>query len=211
MRKLEGIEACRNCTSRNYVNGKGLVCRRTGDAPSLDGECADFTLDEQLIAVAPLPEEEVAEEVDMDALRKEENMPAGIAVGLIASVAGAVLWALISVSTGRQIGYMAIGMGFLVGYAVRMFGKGVRPVFGVIGALLALLGCVLGDYLSLIGFLAHDYEAEYFTVLLDVSPSDVLGFLFENFFSMTALFYAFALFQGYKLSFRLQINDGGKI
>lgn len=211
MRKLEGIEACRNCTSRNYVNGKGLVCKLTGNNPTLEGECAHFALDEQLIEVAPLPEEEVAEEIDMEALRKEENMWAGAIAGLLACVAGAAVWALVSVSTGYQIGYMAIGMGFLVGYAMRIFGKGIRPVFGIMGALFALLGCILGDYLSFIGFIAREYEATYFDALVIIPPSDVFSYLFNNILSMTALFYGFALFQGYKLSFRLQINDGGKI
>lgn len=211
MRKLEGIEACRNCTSRNFVDGRGLVCKLTGNNPTLEEECANFTLDEELTRVAPIPDEEVPEEIDMNVLRSEENLPKGLLFGLVACIVGAIVWALISVSTGYQIGYMAIGMGFLVGYAVRIGGKGVTPIFGVMGALLALLGCFLGDYLSVIGFVSSEIELPYMETLTSVPVGAVMEELLASLLSMTALFYGIALFEGYKLSFRIQIANGGQI
>ena len=211
MRKLEGIEACRNCTSRNFVNGKGLVCKLTGENPTLEGECADFTLDEELTSMAPIPDEEVLEEVDMSVLKSEENLPMGILAGLVACLVGAAVWALVSVSTGYQIGYMAIGMGFIVGYAVRVAGKGVSQIFGIAGAALALLGCILGDYFSYIGFIASDEGLGYMETLGLIPVGEMMSLLFENLMSMTALFYGIALFEGYKLSFRVQMKSGGQI
>ncbi|NDV65333.1 hypothetical protein [Bacteroides sp. 224] len=212
MRKLEGLEACRNCTSRSFVTGRGLVCKRTNANPVFEGECNDFQLDEALIQNAPLPEEEVsANAFDIEQLKKEQNMPMAVVAGLAACVAGAIVWALISVSSGMQIGYMAVGMGFLVGYAIRLFGKGVTPVFGVLGACMALLGCVLGDYLSIVGYTARDFEMPFFEALREIPMSLVMSSLVENLMSMTALFYGIAIFEGYKLSFRLQIKEGGKI
>ncbi|NDV82381.1 hypothetical protein [Bacteroides sp. 51] len=211
MRKLEGIEACRNCVSRNFVNGKGLVCKLTGENPTLESECTNFTLDEELTNIAPIPEEEVAEEIDMNALRSEENLPMGILAGLLACLVGAAVWALVSVSTGYQIGYMAIGMGFIVGYAVRIAGKGVSQIFGIAGAALALLGCVLGDYFSIIGFIASDEGLGYMETLSLMPVGEMIDILIENLMSMTILFYGIALFEGYKLSFRLQVKSGGQI
>lgn len=211
MRKLEGIEACRNCESRNFVNGKGLVCKLTGDIPNVEGECSNFTLDEELTSVAPIPEEVVFEEIDLNLLRSQENLPAGILAGFAVCLVGAVIWALVSVSTGYQIGYMAIGMGFIVGFAVRLAGKGISQIFGIIGALLALLGCVLGDYLSIIGIIAEVGGYSYFEALSMAPVGEVMNHILENLLSVTALFYGIALFEGYKLSFRLQLKDGGKI
>ena len=68
-----------------------------------------------------------------------------VLAGLIAAGLGAYLWAVITIATGYQIGFMAIGVGVLVGSAVRGFGKGIEPVFGVIGTTLALLGCAAGS------------------------------------------------------------------
>lgn len=212
MRKLEGLEACQNCLSRQYLENRGLICKLTGQNPTHEGECADFNLDEEFVRMAPVAEDEqMAQAYDVDRLIAEENLPAGLIAGLVAAVAGAIAWALISVSTGYQIGYMAIGMGFLVGYAVRKAGKGVSQIFGVMGAVLALFGCFLGDYLSMIGYVSKEYGLPYFETLQSVDFSFMMSTLFKNLLSMTALFYGIALFQGYKLSFRLQLNNGGNI
>src|SRR5882672_10328355 len=70
-----------------------------------------------------------------------ENLPMGFMAGLIAAAVGAGLWALVTILTGYQIGWMAVGVGFLVGWAVRAGGKGTHTVFGMMGAMLALGGC----------------------------------------------------------------------
>lgn len=121
----------------------------------------------------------------------------------VACILGAVAWSLISVSTGLQMGYMAIGVGFLVGFAMRQ-GKGIRPVFGLLGAALALISCVLGDFLSIIGFAAKDYDMTFFEVLAGVDYGEIFSVMVKNVVSMSALFYGIAVYEGYKLSFRAQ-------
>lgn len=73
---------------------------------------------------------------------------------MLASLVGACIWAAISVATGYQIGYVAIGVGFLVGMAVKIFGKGIDQVYGYIGAVLSLFGCVLGNLFTIILFVS---------------------------------------------------------
>ena len=46
----------------------------------------------------------------------EENLSKGVLYAVAACIAGAVAWGLISVSTGRQIGFMPIAIGFMVGF-----------------------------------------------------------------------------------------------
>ena len=58
-------------------------------------------------------------------LHSEQNLLLGAAAGMIAALAGAAVWAGVTVVTGYQIGFMAIGVGFLVGYAIRAVGRGV--------------------------------------------------------------------------------------
>ena len=150
----------------------------------------------------------------LDHLQKgdlEENLPKGVLYAVIACIVGAAAWGLISVSTGYQIGYMAIGIGFLVGFAMRQ-GKGIRPVFGIIGATLALLSCVLGDFFSIIGYIAKDYDMSYTDVLFGADYAEIFSLMTENLASMTILFYGFAVYEGYKFSFRAQKHpEGGKI
>ena len=106
---------------------------------------------------------------------------------------------------------MAIGVGFLVGFAMRQ-GKGIRPIFGIIGAALALISCVMGDFFSIVGLVAKEYEVSFMDVLFDASYGEVMSVVIENMASMTIVFYGIALYEGYKLSFSAQkAPEGGKI
>lgn len=213
MAELNEIERyCRNCVSRDFVNGRGLVCKRTNALPAFEGECADYQKDEELEKVAPTPRpEDYSVQLDRKQLLAEQNLPKGLLFGILACIVGAVAWCLISISTGYQIGYMAIGVGFLVGYAVRQ-GKGVTPVFGIIGAALALVSCVMGDFFSIIGLIGKEYEISYWEVLTGLEVKEMISMLTDNLASMTIVFYGIAVYEGYKLSFREQKQpEGGKI
>lgn len=212
MATTEEIEKyCRNCVSRDFVNGKGLICKRTKELPAFDEECEEFQKDEELERLAPPKPEDFPVSMTEEELLAEENLPKGLLCGVIAAVIGAVAWGLISVSTGRQIGFMPIAIGFLVGFAMRQ-GKGVRPIFGIIGAALSLISCVLGDFFSIIGYVSQDYNMSYFDALTSVNYGEIFSIMLENVMSMTALFYGFALYEGYKFSFRAQKQPvGGKI
>ncbi len=122
----------------------------------------------------------------------------GLLGGLVAAVAAAAVWAAITVITNYQIGFLAIGVGFLVGYAVRVMGKGNTPVFSVMAAGLALLGCALGNLWSAIVFIGKeggqdamaavqgfDYAVSFDVLKLTASPMDFL-------------FYGLAIWQAYK-------------
>lgn len=66
-------------------------------------------------------------------------------------------------STEYQIGYMAIAVGFLVGFVIRLTGKGIDKIFGISGAILAIFGCLLGNLLSNVGFIANAEGLRYFS------------------------------------------------
>lgn len=128
------------------------------------------------------------------------NFLAAIAAGLVAAVVGAAIWAAITVATGYQIGFMAIGVGFLVGFAVRGAGKGSSNRFAIAGAVLALAGCVLGNLLTVIGAIAQHENAGFFSLLGKLTPSTALEFLQLSFQPMDLLFYAIAVYEGFKVS-----------
>ena len=212
MATTEEIEKyCRNCVSRDFVNGKGLVCSRTRDLPAFKEECESFQKDEELEKMAPPKPDDFPVTLTREEMLAEENLSKGVLYAVAACIVGAVAWGLISVSTGRQIGFMPIAIGFMVGFAMRQ-GKGIRPIFGIIGAALSLVSCILGDFLSIIGYISQDYEMGYFQVLAGVDYGEIFSILLKNVMSMTALFYGFALYEGYKFSFRAQNQpEGGKI
>ena len=212
MAATEEIEKyCRNCVSRDFVNGKGLVCKRTRELPAFEEECESFERDEELLKMAPPKPDDFPVSMTKEELLAEENLSKGLLYASVACVLGAVAWSLISVSTGLQMGYMAIGIGFLVGFAMRQ-GKGIRPVFGILGAALALVSCVLGDFFSIIGFVAKEYDMTFVEVLTGVDYGEIFSTMVKNIASMSALFYGIAVYEGYKLSFRAQKHpEGGQI
>jgi hypothetical protein len=132
------------------------------------------------------------------------NLPAAILGGLVAALGGALIWAVITVVTKFQIGFMAVGVGFLVAWAVRTLGKGHTNVFGVVGGGCALLGCLLGNLLSACGFIAADRGVSVVSITMKVlaSPSTAASLLQATSNGMDLLFYAIAVYEGYKLSRR---------
>lgn len=139
----------------------------------------------------------------IERLKTEQNLLGGLASCVITAVLSAIIWALITVVTNYQIGYMAVGVGFLVGYSNRRFGKGIDQVFGIIGAIFALLGCVLGNLFSVLALVANQENLGYLEILLRLDLTAIPAILQETFNFMDIVFYAIAIYEGYKFSFRV--------
>ncbi len=127
------------------------------------------------------------------------NLPLGIVAGALAAVLGAIVWAAIAYATDMVIGYIAIGVGFLVVLAMRRFGRGSTQVYGVAGAALALAGCVLGDVLTFLAVGSKMMEVSILEVYKTI-PSDVIVDSILQQEPMGWVIYAIAVFAGYKYS-----------
>ena len=143
-----------------------------------------------------------------DQLAADQNLALGIFGGLIAAMIGAVIWAVITVVTGYQIGYMAIGVGFLVGCAVRFLGKGVTATFGVVGAICSVLGCMFGNLFSVCAFMAGEESTSLIEFLLPALFNPILAFELQKamFSPIDIVFYGLAIYAGYQFSFRQLID-----
>ncbi len=136
----------------------------------------------------------------MKKMREEQSLGKGIGGGLLAAAAGALIWAAVTVITEYQIGWMAIGIGFLVGYAVRFFGRGVDIIFGVAGALLALAGCLGGNLATVIYFASQTRNVPILDILPALKPEVLLSIMKETFDIMDLVFYGIAAYEGYRFS-----------
>lgn len=143
----------------------------------------------------------------IEKLRSEQNLPFAAVAGIAAAFVGAILWAIITVSTEYQIGFMAIAVGIMVGYAIKEAGKGIDKTFSYLGAVCGLLGCVVGNILSVVGFFAKAKGVGYFDALAAMNV-DLISSLMATFFQpMDLLFYAIAVYEGYKLSIKYKVLD----
>lgn len=138
----------------------------------------------------------------LERLRTEQNLGGAIAGGAAAALGGAAAWALVTVFTHFQIGWMAVGVGVLVGYAVRQFGKGIDRMYGVVGAGLALLGCLAGNLLAACGMMAQQEDLSFLALVSALDMNSVGQIMTATFTPMDLLFYGIAVYEGFKLSFR---------
>jgi hypothetical protein len=129
-----------------------------------------------------------------------ENLPMGFMAGLVAAAVGAGLWALITIVTGFQIGWMAVGVGFVVGWAVRLAGKGTHGAFGIMGALLALGACAVGNLITVLVIAAGQFEIPVLQVFSRLTPDVVVNVMQATFKPIDLLFYAIAIYEGYRFS-----------
>src|SRR5687767_5093597 len=92
--------------------------------------------------------------------------------GIGAGLAAALLWAGFSYATGRELGWIAWGVGLLVGLGVRLAADdigGWRP--GILAAVIALVSIVCGKYLT-VRFLVSGAFAGVEKAIEHVDPED---------------------------------------
>jgi len=91
-----------------------------------------------------------------DPILVREERPAAAALlpallaGLVAAVVGGIVWGLIVKWTEYEVGFVAWGIGFLVGLAVVTAARTRGLVLQVVAVLFALLGILIGKYLSFV-------------------------------------------------------------
>ena len=129
----------------------------------------------------------------------QPNLLMGLIGGAIAMLVSAIVWGVITYFTEYQIGWMAIGAGFLVGVAVKFFGKGKSMIFGISSGGLALLGCVLGNLMFYSGVIAREESATFLKVFFFflLSPAAAIELFTLAFDFMDILFYALAAYVGF--------------
>ncbi|MEW7291032.1 hypothetical protein [Aquimarina sp. 2304DJ70-9] len=209
MTREQHLAFCKKCTNREMDLKQGLICTLTKEKANFINECRDFSLDpeyqERFDDIEPLENHVMKSLVDdkvLDKLRLEQNYPQGLIGGISTGIVGAVLWGAITVATGFQIGFMALAIGAAVGLAIRFSGKGVDPIFGISGAIIAVLSCFLGNFFSIIGFLANQENLAYIDTLFLFDYSFLWPIMQETFSIIDLLFYGIAGAEGYKFAFR---------
>ena len=142
---------------------------------------------------------------DIGKILSEQNFNLAIPAGIGAAILGAVAWAIVTVATEMQLGLMAIAVGYIVGRTVRAVGHGIEPKFGYLGASCALLGCIAGNVLSDIAFYAKIRGIGFGEALSDLDMVMLTRLVSSFSQAMDLVFYAIAIYEGYKFSFRYRL------
>jgi hypothetical protein len=132
---LCGRPVCRSC--RAYVNAR-RVCRA----------CAA----------------QVQSELDRE-IASTASVPGAIVGGAIGALAGGAAWALIAIVTNLEVGYVAVGVGFLAGFGAFLgAGKKKGKQVQIVAVACALLGLLVGKYATVVTFVNREYgvDVSYF-------------------------------------------------
>jgi len=120
------------------------------------------------------------------------SLPKAVIAGCVAALIGGLVWGGISKATGYEIGWIAIGIGFLCGIAVRSIGKGEGPQFQITAAATALGGIAVGKIFAIMLYA----QAEN----IDLSLSQAIQILPQFLSPIDALFVAIAVWQAWKVA-----------
>jgi hypothetical protein len=123
----------------------------------------------------------------------------GVVIGFFAALIGAVLWAVVMGVTHREIGYVAIAVGALVGLAMTR-NAAPNPVLPVIAAALAVFACLFG---ALLGDIALEADFRGISLLEGLRQTvenpgvipDIYGAYFSPF---DLLFWAIGAFAAFR-------------
>ncbi|OGP52837.1 MAG: hypothetical protein A2Y65_07955 [Deltaproteobacteria bacterium RBG_13_52_11] len=104
--------------------------------------------------------------------------------GVLAAVVGGVIWGLIVIVTNYEIGFMALGIGGLCGFAVLLFSKGKRGLpLQVIAVFSSILGIFVGKYFFFFHYLKETLAKEYGVAVasnLSIFSQEVIQFFLDH-------------------------------
>lgn len=135
-------------------------------------------------------------------LLSEQNFVNGVAAGIIAMLASAVAWGVITVLTGYNYSLVAIGVGLLVGFAIQLGGKGLSAKYSAVAALLAVLGCLGGNLMAGVIYEAQYAEAAVTDILFSLSFDDIVAFYSATLEFMDLIFWLVAVAASWQIAQR---------
>jgi drug/metabolite transporter (DMT)-like permease len=154
----------------------------------------------------------VPSERAVDSRAMGAKMTFGTLGAVAGAIAGALLWAAITAATSFQIGFMAVGVGFLAGSAMRFFSGGRERIEGIVAGIVAFFGCVLGNLLATVmTFAQHEHMSPATTAVVALgvlaNPSLAYRLSAETFNVMDVVFYAIAIYAGYRTALKPRLNQ----
>ncbi|NUK08539.1 hypothetical protein HRW23_04680 [Streptomyces lunaelactis] len=95
-----------------------------------------------------------------------DNVVLGIVVAVVAALVGAGAYGALGGAIEREVGYAAIGVGFLIGFAAAKIG-GRNPVLPFVSALLSLPAVYLGQLVAIAVILGKTTDTAFADIFLD--------------------------------------------
>ena len=128
----------------------------------------------------------------------------GIIGGLIGAIIGAAIWAAVAALFNFQSGWIAIVVGAIVGFSVRLLGRGTTIPLGIVGGVFSLVSCFAGMILAAAILVTNDTTLNTaglsLTDVLKALLSDMGGTIqgiVQNTSAIGWVIYALAVIEGF--------------
>lgn len=84
---------------------------------------------------------------EIEAEGKDINMPKALGFGIVAGIIAAIAWYFIVILSGYEIGYVALGVGYLIGFAVYLgAGKKRSQKLQILAGVIALVAIFFAEH-----------------------------------------------------------------
>ena len=80
-----------------------------------------------------------------EVLLSEQNFPAAVIAGAVATLLAAAIYGIIVARWNFSYGFAAAGIGIVVGISMQYLGRGIKMKFAVAAAVYTVAGCLLGN------------------------------------------------------------------
>ena len=136
---------------------------------------------------------------------KNPNIILAVVLGSIGAVIGGLVWYFVAIGTGKEIGYISLGMGYLVGFGVH-FGSGKKRghQLQIISAFLVVVAIIMTEKFIFEYFL-NDYVQNHLSEFPNISQGQLISIGFfepafwKTFLSPIGLFiYAIGIYLAYR-------------
>lgn len=109
-------------------------------------------------------------------LLAEQNFGAAATFGALAMILAAGIYGYMG-SGGSTVGFMASGIGLVIGFTMQQFGKGIATRFAVVSSAYAVIGCLLGNMFAIVVYVARANSVSPFEVLFATPPSGLVEWM----------------------------------
>lgn len=138
---------------------------------------------EPRLGVDPVNDEEKRRNYALaEQLLSEQNFSRGLLAGTAAMLAAAFVYGLF----GGAFGFLALGIGAAVGYAMQVFGRGIETRFTAAALILAVIGCLAGNLV-----IAAAYSPSYASLMtVWLSTFEVIDLVYWLLAAWAAIYWA---------------------
>ena len=139
------------------------------------------------------PEEKEKNYARAKVLLSEQKFRVAVISGAVATILAAGIYASAIVAAGYSASFIAIGLGAIIGLTIQFLGRGIESKFVVLASVLAVVGCILGNFIAGLILLARRLGGFSAEIAEHITPTLFLEFTVSTFRPVYLLYWLIAV------------------